>query len=86
MVMDQPESAWIEVSAEDLLSEVVPSAGEWLTDGFIMFDPVTSSLVSVDVEEGAGVTFIESTIIGRGFGALRQCFEQFGPEPLQIWA
>jgi hypothetical protein len=49
-----------------------------------MFNPASSSLVSVDVEERNGISVIESTLIGDAFGHLRDCFERFGPVPLPI--
>ena len=44
LVMDVPDAPWIRLSTEVLLAELVPAAGEWMSDGFIVFDPEADSL------------------------------------------
>jgi hypothetical protein len=84
LIMDLPDAAWIRVSGELLSSELARAAGEWLTDGFIAFDSRKESLLSVDVEERDGESYIETTVIGDGFGELCGCFSERGPSPLRI--
>lgn len=84
LVMDVPDAAWIRVSTDVLLNDFVPAAGQWMSDGFVVFDSGSDSLLSVDVEEKHGISFIETTIVGTGFDRLRDCYEQRGPSPLPI--
>jgi hypothetical protein len=84
LVMDVPDAAWMRVRGELLCTELAPAAAEWLTDGFIAFDPDKESLLSVDVEERGGASYIETTIIGEAFRELRDCFNEHGPAPLTI--
>jgi hypothetical protein len=84
IVMDVPDAEWIYLTSEIVLADIVPAAGEWMTDGFIMLDRESSSLLSVDVEEKSGRSVIETTVIGEGFRALRGCYERGGPSPLPI--
>jgi hypothetical protein len=84
LIMDQPDAGWVRVRADLLSFELARAAAEWMTDGFIAFDPVTESLLSADVEQGSGSTFVETTVIGDGFGGLRQCLREGGPAPLSI--
>lgn len=84
LVMDSPDAAWICLSTDVLLADLVPAAGEWMRDGFIVFDSLSDSLLSVDVEERNGLSVIETTIIGSGFDALRDCYKEYGPSPLPI--
>jgi hypothetical protein len=82
--MDVPDAAWIRVSTDVLLNDLVPAAGEWMSDGFIVFDSGSDSLLSIDVEEKHGTSVIETTTIGTGFDRLRDCYLQRGPLPLPI--
>ncbi len=84
LLMDAPDAGWIRMSLDHVLADLVPMAGEWMTDGFIMFDPASSSLISIDVEDRRGVSVIETTLIGDGFSHLRSCLERFGPAPLPV--
>jgi hypothetical protein len=84
LVMDTPDAAWIRLSADAILADLVPAAGDWMSDGFIVFHSPSDSLLSVDVEERNGFSVIETTIIGGGFDALRQCYAECGPPPLPI--
>jgi hypothetical protein len=84
LVMDLPDAAWIRLSTDVLLADLVPAAGEWMRDGFIAFDSASDSLLSVDVEEKHGLSVIETTIIGIGFDGLRDCYAEHGPSPLPI--
>ncbi|HKS98922.1 MAG TPA: hypothetical protein VJT31_05265 [Rugosimonospora sp.] len=84
LLMDLPDAGWIRMSVDAVLADLIPAASEWMTDGFIMFDPATASLVSVDVEERRGSPMIETTVIGDGFGRLRECLERVGPPPLRV--
>lgn len=83
-VMDSVDSAWIQVSTDVLLTDLVPAAGEWMRDGFIVFDTESDSLLSVDVEDEGGLSVIETTIIGSGFDIIRDCYALRGPLPSQI--
>lgn len=83
-VMDAADSEWIRVTTSVLLTDLVPAAGEWMSDGFIVYDSGSDSLLSVDVEEQNGRSVIETTIIGGGFDALRDCYAEYGPSPLPI--
>jgi hypothetical protein len=83
-ITDLPDAAWIRVRSDILPSELSRAAGEWLTDGFIAFHLPTESLLSVDVEERGGISYIETTIIGEGFVGIRDCFNEYGPSPLSI--
>jgi hypothetical protein len=84
LIMDSPDAGWIRVRGALVSSELARAASEWLTDGFIAFYPDRESLLSVDVEERGGVSYIETTLIGDGFGELRDCFNERGPSPLRI--
>lgn len=83
-VMDAADSEWIRVTTSVLLTNLVPAAGEWMRDGFIVYDSRSDSLLSVDVEEQNGRSVIETTIIGGGFDVLRDCYAEYGPSPLPI--
>lgn len=84
LIMDVPEAAWIEVSPDIVQSELVPSAVKWMTDGFILYAPDHASLLSVDVEEVADVSLIETTLVGEGLGSLGVHLLEHGPQPLRI--
>ncbi|MGW3994811.1 hypothetical protein ACWEF6_15115 [Amycolatopsis sp. NPDC004772] len=84
LVLDVPDAEWIRIRGEAVSADLAHAAGEWLTDGFIVFLPWVASLLSVDVEEQGGVSFIETTLIGEGFGELRAYFAEIGPESQEI--
>lgn len=84
--MDEPDAGWIQVTSEVFLSRLVPAAGSWMTDGLIMFNVESNSLLSVDVEQRGDRSVIETTIIGDGLSALRTCFYHQGPAPLPVIA
>jgi hypothetical protein len=84
-IMDAPDAGWIHVPSDHVLSKLARAASEWLTDGFIAFDPESESLLSVDVEEMSGTQFIESTVIGNKLTTLRDYFKERGPQPLEIF-
>ncbi len=84
VVMDAPDAGWIRVRADLVAGDLARAVGEWMTDGFIAFDPEVDSLLSVDVEEKGGVSFIETTLIGAGFGELRAWLGKRGPSPLVV--
>ncbi|MCX5092644.1 hypothetical protein OOK36_27940 [Streptomyces sp. NBC_00365] len=84
LIMDVPGVAWIEVSPDIVQSELVPSAVKWMTDGFILYAPDHASLLSVDVEEVADVSLIETTLVGEGLGTLGVHLIERGPKPLRI--
>ncbi|MCZ4507301.1 hypothetical protein O3Q52_03585 [Streptomyces sp. ActVer] len=86
LIMDAPEAAWIEVSPGIVQSEIIPSAVEWMTDGFILYMPDCASLLSVDVEEVDNVSLIETTLVGEGLGSLGVHFLGHGPEPRRVGA
>ncbi|MER5937167.1 hypothetical protein ABT121_07575 [Streptomyces sp. NPDC001928] len=84
LIMDVPEASWLEVSPDTVQSELIPSAAEWMTDGFILYAPDHASLLSVDIEEVADVSLLETTLVGGGLGSLGAHLLDHGPEPLQI--
>jgi hypothetical protein len=84
IITDAPDAAWIRMPFALVVSELVPAAVDWLTDGFIVVDPGADSLISVDVEERRGVSFIEVTFIGDGFGQLQERLIERGPRVLPI--
>lgn len=84
LVMDAPDAGWSKIRGEVVSADLARAAGEWLTDGFIAFLPDAASLLSVDVEEKGGVSFIETTLIGDGFGELRARFVERGPMPQEV--
>jgi len=83
LVMDISSAPWVRVEFDLIASELLPAV-EWLSDGFIAFDPILDSLISVDVEGDGGARVVETTIIGDGFSSIRSCFEELGPPALHI--
>lgn len=84
LIMDAPDAKWIRVRGDVVSTDLGPAAGEWMTDGFIVFAPDVASLLSVDIEEEGGVSFIETTLIGEGLGELRSYFAERGPVPQEV--
>lgn len=84
LTMDLPGVAWIEVSPGIVQSDLVPFAVRWMTDGFVLCAPERASLLSVDVEEVAGASIIETTLVGGGLGALGANLVARGPKPLRM--
>lgn len=74
LILDFPDAGWARVPA-GVVTPGFARAVEWMTDGFVVFDPEREALLSVDVE----ARFVETTVIGDGFGFLRA-----GPAPLPI--
>ena len=83
-IMDTPDAGWIRVRGDVVLADLTAAAGEWLTDGFIVFEPVSRSVLSVDVEDRFGQSYLETTIIGVLFDDLVRCFAGHGPMLLPI--
>ncbi|WHT16037.1 hypothetical protein N8J89_23195 [Crossiella sp. CA-258035] len=83
-VLDGPDAAWIAIPLEVFQFELIPSAVEWMTDGFVLFASDRASLLSVDVEEVAGASRIETTVIGEGIEPIGAHLLAHGPEPLPI--
>ncbi|WP_405058259.1 hypothetical protein OG474_36740 [Kribbella sp. NBC_01505] len=77
-VMDAPDAAWFEASAETIHSALIPAAAQWMSDGFIIYSPKTSSLFSVDVEQHDN-SVIDTTLIGEGVNDLRNHLTLNGP-------
>lgn len=76
--------AWIAASPEVVQFELIPSAVEWMVDGFVLYVANKASLLSVDVEEVAGVSRIETTLIGEGIEPIGAHLLAHGPKPLPI--
>lgn len=84
LIMDAPDTAWLEVSPDTVQSELIPSAVDWMTDGFILYAPDRASLLSVDIEYVADASLLETTLVGEGLGPLGARLLDHGPEPFRI--
>ena len=81
LLMDHAAAGWARVSLRSSLPSLVRWAQQSMTDGFTVFLADGASSAGFDVETGSpGERWIETTLIGDGFGWLREMFGDGPPK------